>query len=661
MSAIAGILQIDNQPISSSNVSLMMSALREFPADDVQIWEQGPVFFGCHAQWITPESIGEPLPYYDSERKLLITADALIDNRKELFEQLHIQKDRQKNMPDSQLILLAYCKWGADVPGYLVGDFAFMIWDEQRQELFGARDFSGMRTLYYYQDDNRFCFCTTIEALVRLPYVRKQLNEEWLAEHLAIADMVDAINPTITVMQDIKQLPPNHSIIASREKIMIRKYTALDLSKKIKFKQEQDYVAAFQDVFQRAVNDRLRTTGQVGVQLSGGLDSGAIVGYAANVLKKDNKALHTYTYVPEHDFVDWTPSHRMADESSVIEGIVDHVGNINANYLSFQGISPYTEMDEWLDIMEMPYKFFENSFWLKGIYEAAKNEKVTMMLNGARGNFTISWGSALEHYSKLLRKMKWFRLYRELPLYSNNMHVSQKRVLSVISRKAFPFLRQSQQNYHLPALINESFGRDMNVYEKIAAQDENILDTSPLSSSEVRRQHFQRAYVWNATGTSATKLSLRYKMWNRDPTNDSRVIQYCLSIPENQFVKNGQDRALVRRSTAGYLPDHVRLNQKIRGVQGADWVHRMAAVWDQFLQELDQLVGDPVICPYLNIELIQSFIEEARDGPKPEYAFHPALRVLMRALIVYRYVKKLCENKGGDTYEEMATAGVRGT
>ena len=46
------------------------------------------VFFGCHAQWITPESIGEPLPFYDSERQCTITADAIIDNREELFEQI---------------------------------------------------------------------------------------------------------------------------------------------------------------------------------------------------------------------------------------------------------------------------------------------------------------------------------------------------------------------------------------------------------------------------------------------------------------------------------------------------------------------------------------------------------------------------------------------
>ena len=75
-------------------------------------------------------------------------------------------------------------------------------------------------------------------------------------------------------------------------------------------------------------------------------------------------------------------------------------------------------------------------------------------------------------------------------------------------------------------------------------------------------------------------LSLRYSLWKRDPTNDLRVIRFCLSVPEDQYVQNGMDRALIRRATENYLPDKVRLNQQIRGVQGVDWVHRMMPRWD---------------------------------------------------------------------------------
>ena len=155
---------------------MMMNSFQQFPSDSIGTWQKSTIFLGCHAQWITPESIGEPLPYYDYKRELVITSDAIIDNREELFNQLHIEHEDKKTIPDSQLILLAYSKWGEDVPKHLMGDFAFMIWDGREQKLFGARDFSGSRTLYYYHDQSRFAFSTTIQPLFTLPYIEKKIK-----------------------------------------------------------------------------------------------------------------------------------------------------------------------------------------------------------------------------------------------------------------------------------------------------------------------------------------------------------------------------------------------------------------------------------------------------------------------------------------------------
>src|SRR5699024_11133462 len=125
-------------------------------------------------------SIGEQLPFYDYDRQLTITSDAMIDNRDELFDKLGIHHEERKIMPDSQLILLAYSKWEDEVVKHLIGDFAFMIWDEKNQKLFGARDFSGTRSLYYYHDDRQFAFSTVMEPILRLLYVKRELNEESL-------------------------------------------------------------------------------------------------------------------------------------------------------------------------------------------------------------------------------------------------------------------------------------------------------------------------------------------------------------------------------------------------------------------------------------------------------------------------------------------------
>lgn len=133
MSAIAGILHFNNEPVNPKAGMNMMQTLSRYPADAVQTWQNQQIFLGCHAQWITPESIREQLPFYDYEKQLVITSDAIIDNRTELFERLQVHHALRKEMPDSQIILLSYEKWGEDCAKYLVGDFAFMIWDEKNE------------------------------------------------------------------------------------------------------------------------------------------------------------------------------------------------------------------------------------------------------------------------------------------------------------------------------------------------------------------------------------------------------------------------------------------------------------------------------------------------------------------------------------------------
>ncbi|MEI4828880.1 lasso peptide isopeptide bond-forming cyclase [Bacillus sp. FJAT-53711] len=644
MSAITGILHFNDEPISIEHGTRLMKDLQKYPADDVQIWHKDNVFFGCHAQWITPESIGEQLPFYDYERQLAITADAIIDNREELFERLQVEYADRKRMTDSELILLSYQKWGEETPKYLIGDFAFMIWDERNQKLFGARDFSGSRTLYFYRDQQRFSFCTLIKPLFTLPYIEKTLNEQWLAEFLAITNMIDTINASSTVYKNIEQVPPSHTITVVSEKITISKYDALATGEQLQLKSNQEYEDAFREVFQNAVTAGLRTHRNVGAHLSGGLDSGSVVSFAAKALRKENKRLHTFSSVPVADFIDWTRNHMLADERPFIQSTVQHVGNITDHYLDFAGKSPLSEVNDWLDIMEMPYKFFENSIWVKGIYEKAQQQGVGKLLNGARGNFTISWGPALDYYAVLLKKLSWIRLYHEVNLYSKNIEAKRSRIMKVVGKKAFPFINRilsSKYQYDFPMLINPDFAERINVFDKLREHGISIAESSRPNIYEIRKKHFEQLNLWNVTGTSGTKLSLRYGLQGHDPTNDIRVIRFCLSVPIEQFVQNGLDRALIRRTTKDILPDKIRLNQRVRGIQGVDVVHRMIPSWNTFIDELQQMSTDSIVSEFLNVEVIKAAILKIREAPRSEYALDPDFRILMRGLIVYRFIKKI--------------------
>lgn len=644
MSAIVGIYQLNKEPIPCAHSINLMNALQKFPADDARTWQEEDIFLGCRAQWITPESVDEKLPFYDQERKLAITADAIIDNREELFERLRVEHVHRQKMPDSALILRAYEKWGQDTPKYLRGDFAFMIWDGKKRSLFGARDFSGGRTLYFHRTKQCFTFCTVIKPLLTLPYIEKKLNEQWLAEFLAIPGLLDAADVNSTIYKNIEQLPPSHSIMVSGDGVTLSRYCVIAPEEQLKLKSNHDYVEAFREVFKAAVSARLRARFDVGARLSGGLDSGSVVSFAAPELLKQNKRLYTFSYVPVDDFDDWTPKSRIADERPFIQATVNHVGNIKDNYLNFNGKSPLTEINDFLEIMEMPYKFIGNSFWLKGIFEEAHSQRIGVLLSGGRGNYSISWGPAMDYYVSLLKKLHWIRLYRELHQYSQNLGVKKSQVMAAFKSTALNSITRIipwKKQHPIPQLINPDFAKRTGVLARLRGNGIDTTGTTGvMNANEARLQRFAQLCYWNIPGTSATKLSLQYSLWERDPTNDLNVIRFCLSVPEEQFVQNGLGRALIRRATDGYLPDKVRLNQRIRGIQGADVVHRMAPSWKQFMDELQRVCADKEVSSFLNVTVLKDVISKVEKNPKPEYAVNLEFKFLMRSLVIYRFFKK---------------------
>lgn len=643
MSAITGLVHFNDNPISIDHSNILMSVFKRFPADSVDTLLKETVFLGCHAQWITPESINEQLPYFDYDKQLTITADAIIDNRQEVIEKLNINdKSLLNTMPDSQLILMAYIKFGEECPKHLIGDFAFAIWDERNKKIFAARDFSGSRTLYYHFSGDKFVFSTLIEPLLSLPFITKKINEEWLAQFLAIPGPVEAVDMDATPYKEILQLPPSHSITVCENKVSLKRYVTAGSAGKLVLASDSDYEEGFREVFQRAVSDRIRTLGEVGSHLSGGLDSGTVVGFAASELNLQNKQLHTYSYIPEEGFEDFTEAYYLPDERHFIKETVTHAGNIKDNYLDFQGRDPYTEIDDFIQLMEMPYKFFENTYWLKGINEEAEKVGIKVMLNGARGNHSISWGSyklTYNYYISLLRRLKWLKLFQEVDAYCAVHNTGKKVVLPFLAKKAIMPSDNKGSGNPYSVFINPGLAKKTKVFEKLEAHSIDYKGEAVTDLAHYRRQYYQSLYPWNKSGTADTKLSLRYGLWNRDPTNDIRVIQYCLSIPEEQYVKAGMERSLIRRATKGILPDTVRLNRKYRGMQGADTIYRMKRKWGEFIDELKSLRSDSLAADILDLNVIDSAIEEFDNPPKNEYVFDYNFKILTRSLIVYKFLK----------------------
>lgn len=672
MSAIAGLVAAGGREASAGEGAAMLAAMRRYAADDERYWLRGPAFLASRIRWTTPESVYDTMPEDEggigasdgaAGHGLRIVADAILDNRRELCQRLEVPAYRRAAVTDSELILFAYLRWGRAAPRYLLGDFAFMIWDEGGRSLFGARDLFGSRSLYYDDGGGRFAFATTMAPLLAVRDSAPGLDESWLAEFMAIPEMFESTDAGATPYTGIRQVPPGHSVSVADGRVRLERYGSIEPEGPLRLQSDGEYEEAMREVFGEAVRCRLRSRRGVAATLSGGLDSGAVAGFAARALLAEDKPLKTYSSVPAHGFADWTPRHAMADETPYIEATARHVGNIEQTYMALDGASPLSEIDDWLDLLETPYKFFENSHWLKGIHEQAGKDGADILLTGARGNFTVSWGPAPDYYALLLKRMRWLRLSRELRLYGEAKGVGRRRLLGAACRLAFPALAgrgRGDAGADVPAmLIDPAFAARTGVFDRLrgggglAGGGARGIGIAAGVSGGPRRSAGGSAHLFalrlgklaslaaaNKNGATATKLSLRYGVWERDPTCDLRVVRFCLAVPIEQYVQGGMDRALIRRATRSLLPDEVRLNQRVRGVQGADWIHRAAPLWPRLLDELRRLCADSAVAGYLHVDRIRAAAEGIGREPRPELAFHPEMRLLLRSVILYRFLKR---------------------
>lgn len=635
MSAICGIYYRDSRQAAPVTGVALLLEYSIYHADAAGTWLGGPVFFGCHSQYITPESKKETLPYHDDRAGLTITADATIDNRAELCAQLRIEPTLRDSLPDGRLILLAYQEWGQDCPKYLLGDYAFVIWDEKRQKMFCAVDPTGTRAFYYYISGGLFAFSTLLRPLFILPEVAKKHNETWIADFLAIPTVMHQLDPELTLYENIYLLPAGHTMTVGTGGVKKQVYWKVERQPELKLPSDAEYEEAFREVLGEAVRCRLRSTRQVGVMMSGGLDSTAVACLAARELAKSDRRLPAFSAVPMSCYRDWLPSGWIADETPYIEAVREHSGNIDLNYCRSEGKHPLSDTDRLLAVLEQPYKIFENLFWLDDIMARAQERNVGVVLTGGAGNATISWGLRLPYLLSLYRSGRWLRLFRECWSAARPQR-SPLRALYRLSRQLMFTSEERPFKIHSLSPINPDFAARAAVAERFS---QFFSDPLKLLDSYEARQDLLSPEGFSHMGIIDTKLGLAHQMAWRDPTMDRRVIEFCLSVPEDQYVRDGSERHLIRRAMANIIPDKVRLNETVRGAQAADWAQRLEPVWPELKTEIAQIGTLAAEREYLDIAKIQR--ELARFSTLGDAAANDySLRMLVRSLIFSRFLRQ---------------------
>ena len=124
-------------------------------------------------------------PMFNEDNSLVLVFNGEIYNFKQLREELQLKGHVFGSNSDSEVVLHGFEEWGTDVVNHLRGMSAFVIFNKDNNELFGARDMFGIKPFYYTVTENSFVFASEIKAILHHPEYEKQLNEQALAHYLS--------------------------------------------------------------------------------------------------------------------------------------------------------------------------------------------------------------------------------------------------------------------------------------------------------------------------------------------------------------------------------------------------------------------------------------------------------------------------------------------
>lgn len=237
-------------------------------------------------------------PMFNDDKSLCITFNGEIYNFLEVKKLLD-HKYQFRSNSDTEVILYAYQQWGVKCLEKLSGMFSFVIYDQKKSLLFGARDRLGQKPLKYYFDKGKLIFASEIKAILSLLEITPNIDEVAIDNFLTL----QYVPAPATGFKKIYKLPPGHYFIYQDRKLTIKRYWSLNFTRKLFLSGEEWQNLVFDEI-KRAVKSHLVSDVPVGALLSGGLDSSIIV---ALMSLSSSKRINTFSIGFEDDEFDESP------------------------------------------------------------------------------------------------------------------------------------------------------------------------------------------------------------------------------------------------------------------------------------------------------------------------------------------------------------------
>lgn len=548
MSPLCALIDLQGAPTSAVILRSMSGAAADASKSHQLL--TGPAGFSCRSPG---HQIPGPELVSDSEAQLAVAADARLDNRRELRDQLQETLRGDRPPTDAELILAAYRTWGHEAPARLLGDFAFVLWDGRARRLLAARDPLGIRRLLYARVGSRLCIATEVEQILRHPAISRELDESSLLSYLC--GLPD--DPARTFFRHVKSLPPGHRLLVEDTRVSIDRFWDIDPAHQIRYRDSGQYAEHLRETLRTAVSDRLpETAGSVvGISMSGGLDSCSVAALAHGQLEAGpgKRSLAAASLV-----FDQLPS---CDERPYIAEMARSFGfptdTVVADQFGFlDGPARHPDLDS-------PFMAWESAN--QELLQSLRRRGARHLLTGHGGDELLA-GSPLSYHDRFYRG-DWTAV-GEIVRYARGRNES---ALGPLYRCFVAPGIGSGLDHRLRRLLGKStapeipgwIGRDL---RRRSAIDLRLLEPpTPARFREKSRQAIYdslvvrgdhlRSTAWFDSRAAAAGLEARH------PFLDRRLVELVLALPPEELFRAEVGKPLLRKAMAGILPEKVRCRQ----------------------------------------------------------------------------------------------------
>ena len=253
----------------------MMDRIRHRGPDASGKYVDGDIALGHRRLSIIDVSASGDQPIYNEDSSLVIVFNGEIYNHKDIREDLVRAGHSFRTNTDTEVLIHGYEEYGTKLLNKLRGMFSFVIWDKNKKELFGARDFFGIKPMYYARMGNTFMFGSEIKSFLAHPDFNKELNTSVLESYLTFQ-----YSPTYeTFFKNVYKLPPAHYFLYSNGNFEMKRYWDVNFEAD-DAPSLDDWVERISDTFHNSVEAHKIADVEVGSFLSSGVDSSYVAAVA---------------------------------------------------------------------------------------------------------------------------------------------------------------------------------------------------------------------------------------------------------------------------------------------------------------------------------------------------------------------------------------------